>query len=435
MTRTLNLIAFVVFACALFIRSTDPVIPQIASGLNVEPATAALLSTAFTLPYALVQPLLGALADMFSKARLMLLCLFVVTAATLACGLATNFPLLVVGRVLAGLAAGGVVPIAFALVGDRIPIAERQVAMGRLLFAIMTGNLLGATCAGVVGDLVGWRGVFFVTGALGLVALLAAGPRLPRLRRGDRPLSTCPRSVPNYRAIFRNPLAKICFGAVFLEAVFMYGVFPYIATMLHDAGETRASIAGIVLAGFGVGGALYGVLVSRLLPRLGERRMMRFGGAALGFCLAVIAARAPWPVEFANFALLGFGFYMLHGVVQIYASELAPAARGSAMALHSFFFFLGQAVGPVVYGAGLSTIGLTPVLLVRRGRYWSLSALPARTGCGGRTRRRSSRARDRARRPGRAPTGPSAIGRPARTRRSACRRADTSSRRCAAISA
>ena len=61
--------------------------------------------------------------------------------------------------------------------------------------------------------------------------------------------------------------------------------------------------------------------------------------------------------EFANFMLLGFGFYMLHAVIQIYASELAPAARGSAMALHSFFFFLGQAVGPVVYGAGLSSIG------------------------------------------------------------------------------
>jgi MFS family permease len=63
-----------------------------------------------------------------------------------------------------------------------------------------------------------------------------------------------------------------------------------------------------------------------------------------------------------NFALLGFGFYCLHAVVQIYASELAPSARGSAMALHSFFFFLGQAIGPIVYGAGLSTIGLNPVL-------------------------------------------------------------------------
>ena len=70
--------------------------------------------------------------------------------------------MLMAARVVAGLAAGGVVPIAFAIIlGDKVPIAERQVAMGRLLFAIMTGNLLGATLAGVVGDLVGWRGVFF----------------------------------------------------------------------------------------------------------------------------------------------------------------------------------------------------------------------------------------------------------------------------------
>ena len=137
--------------------------------------------------------------------------------------------------------------------------------MGRLLFAIMTGNLFGATCAGVVGDLVGWRGVFFATGMLGAAVL--RGIRLPasaatKRRPGGFDLSTL---VPNYRAIFRNPLAKICFGAVFLEAVFMYGVFPYIATMLHEAGETRASIAGIVIGGFGVGGALYAVSVSRLL--------------------------------------------------------------------------------------------------------------------------------------------------------------------------
>jgi len=361
MTRTLNIIAFVVFASALFIRSTDPVIPLIADGLRVEPATAALLSTAFTLPYALVQPLLGALADMFSKARLMLLCMFLVTAATLVCGFASSFQFLFIARVVAGLAAGGVVPISFALVGDMIPVAERQLAMGRLLFAIMTGNLLGATCAGVVGDLVGWRGVFFVTGALGAVASVVAIPGFRGFSEtaGRFDLSSL---VPNYRMIFKNPLAKICFGTVFLEALFMYGCFPYIATMLRQAGETRASIAGIVIAGFGIGGAVYGVLVSRLLPLLGERHMMRFGGAALGLCLVLIAARLSWPFEFANFALLGFGFYCLHAVVQIYASELAPTARGSSMALHSFFFFLGQAIGPIVYGAGLSTIGLNSVL-------------------------------------------------------------------------
>jgi predicted MFS family arabinose efflux permease len=362
MTRMLNLIAFVVFASALFMRATDPVIPQIASGLGVEPSTAALLSTAYTLPYALVQPVLGPLADMFSKARLMLLCMFILTAATLACGFAASFEMLVGARVIAGLAAGGVIPISFALVGDKIPVAERQVAMGRLLFAIMTGNLLGATCAGVAADLVGWRGVFFVTGGFGALVLAGSFPGLQGV--GSAAGSFDPSTlVPNYVSILRHPLAKICFGAVFLEAVFMYGIFPYIATMLHEAGETSASIAGVVIAGFGIGGALYGVTVKRALEFLGETQMMRIGGVIMGVCLVVIAARAPWPVEFLNFALLGFGFYFLHAVIQIYASELAPAARGSAMALHSFFFFIGQAVGPVVYGTGLKTVGLTPLLL------------------------------------------------------------------------
>src|SRR3972149_9422264 len=83
--------ACVVFATTLFMRSVDPVIPQIAQGLNVTPATAALLSTGFTLPYALVQPVLGALADMFSKARLVMICMLICGLATLASGLAPNF--------------------------------------------------------------------------------------------------------------------------------------------------------------------------------------------------------------------------------------------------------------------------------------------------------------------------------------------------------
>jgi len=360
--RTLNLLALVSFASSLFMRATDPAIPQIAAGLGVEAATAALLTTAYALPYAFIQPLLGALADVFNKAKLMLLCLLLVSAATFVCGFAPRFDVLVAARVFAGIACGGVVPIAFAMVGDEIPFAERQVAMGRLLFAIMTGNLLGSTCAGIVSDLIGWRGVFFVNAGFGTLVLILGviGFRSAKTPRGRIDMGSM---LENYRSVLQNPLAKICFGTVFVEALFMYGCFPYVATMLHQAGETRASIAGIVIAGFGIGGALYSLSVSRLLKALGERKLMQTGGMVMGFCLCVIALRVVWPAQFVNFGLLGFGFYMLHGVVQIYASELSPKARGSAMALHSFFFFLGQAVGPIVYGIGLNSIGLEPVLV------------------------------------------------------------------------
>jgi predicted MFS family arabinose efflux permease len=361
MGRVLNLMAFVVFATTLFMRSVDPVIPQIAEGLNVTPTTAAMLSTGFTLPYALIQPVLGALADMFSKTRLIAVCMLIVGIATLACGLATNFETLMALRVVAGITAGGVFPIALAVAGDRVPVQQRQVAIGRLLFAAMSGNLLGASGAGVIGDLFGWRGVFFVTGAIDLIALAVAYPgfRSMEERPGRFDLSTL---LPNYRAIFSNPMAKYCFGAVFLEGVFLFGVFPYMAEFLRTEGEPRASIAGVVIAGFGIGGVIYTFMVGWLLEHFRERQLMAAGGMVMGFCLVMIALRMPWPVEFANFMLLGFGFYLLHGCIQVYVTELAPAARGSATAGHSMFFFLGHAAGPVVYGLGLSGVGATPVL-------------------------------------------------------------------------
>jgi MFS transporter, DHA1 family, inner membrane transport protein len=362
MSRVLNLMAFVVFATTLFMRSVDPVIPQIAHGLNVAPTTAALLSTAFALPYALIQPVLGALADMFSKTRMITLCMLGLGLTTLACGLVTNFEMLMVLRVLAGFAAGGVFPIALAVAGDRVPVQQRQVAIGRLLFAAMTGNLLGASGAGVVGDTIGWRGVFFLTGAIDLIALGLA-------IRGFRELKEVPGRfdfstfIPNYRAVFSNPLAKYCFGAVFMEAIFMFGVFPYIAVMLRTEGVTQASIAGVVIAGFGIGGVIYTLIVSWLVTHIGERRLMAGGGMVMGACLAVIALRVPWPAEFVNFIVIGFGFYMLHGCIQVYVTELAPHARASATAGHSAFFFLGQAIGPVIYGLGLNSVGIVPVLL------------------------------------------------------------------------
>ena len=362
MGSVINIMALVVFATSLFSRSVDPIVPQIAIGLNVAPATAALLSTGFTLPYALIQPLIGAIADMFSKTRLIIVCMAVLGVASVSSAFATSFETLMTLRVIAGCASGGVFPIALAVVADQVPLAQRQVALGRVLAAALSGNLLGATASGIIGDLVGWRGVFVTTGSICLFVLIFAVPALRRMNEklGRFDLSTL---MPNYRTIFSNRLAKYCFGAVFVEAIFMFGVFPYMAVMLSKEGETRASIAGLVLAGFAIGGIAYTFVVSRLLTLLGEKRSMAIGGMIMAFCLTVIALRAPWQIEFLNFILLGFGFYMLHGCIHVYVTELAPAARGTAMSAHTAFFFFGQAVGPIVYGIGLDTIGLVPVLL------------------------------------------------------------------------
>ncbi len=62
--------------------------------------------------------------------------------------------------------------------------------------------------------------------------------------------------------------------------------------------------------------------------------------------------------------MFGFGFYLLHGCIQVHVTELSPTARGAAASLHSCSFYMGQAVGPVVYGFGFAHGGPEPSMFV-----------------------------------------------------------------------
>lgn len=360
----LNVVACVIFAGALNTRVVDPVIPQIAIDFGVEASTGALLSTAFAIPYALIQPVLGAMADTYGKKRMMALCLAGIVVSALVGWMATDFILLLGARVVSGMCAGGIFPIGMAIVGDLMPLKQRQVAMGRLLFATMSGNVLGASVSGAIADLIGWREVFLATALLGAFALAIMLVALRNAIKDVPQRFALAGQVENFRAIFGNPLAKVCFGAVFLEGAFLFGLFPHMAALLYEGGETRASIAGLVLAGFGVGGMSYTFVVWLLVRYVPEPRLVLAGGLLMGLGLLLIALRAPWQVEFAIFVLFGFSFYLLHGPIQVHVTELAASARGTAAAMHAAFFFLGQAAGPVVYTRGFELIGVTASLIV-----------------------------------------------------------------------
>ncbi|MFN5683716.1 MFS transporter, partial [Bradyrhizobium sp.] len=226
------------------------------------------------------------------------------------------------------------------------------------------GNLLGATASGIIGDFIGWRGVLAILGALGLIAsfAVAAGFRgasvthtsttdLASLRKG-------------YRTIFSNPNTRFCYSAVFVEGCCVFGLFPFIAALLFDLGETSLSIAGIVIAGFAVGGLFYTATVSNFLPRLGVKGMMIVGASLVALQLAALAFGPGWKLQFACMLMMGWGFYMIHGCLQVFASELSIEARATAMSLHSFFFFMGQTVGPIAYGFGLAHGGKQSTLII-----------------------------------------------------------------------
>ena len=365
MLPILNIIAATTFAAALSSRAMEPVLPLVSSDLGVTVATAASLSAAVALTFALVQPILGTAADMFGKARLMIGCLAMLGAANIIGAMATSFEMLFLSRILCGIAAGGTFPIAMSLTSDLVPTAQRQVALSRILAGAMTGNLLGSSAAGVIGDFFGWRGVLVILGLLVTVASVAVWIGF---RKGG--VSSKKQSVSftalrdGYRMILANPNARVCFTAVFIEGLCVLGLFPFVAAFLFELGETRASIPGVVIAAFAVGGLFYTMSVSRMLPRFGVRGLMVGGAVVMALQLVVIALGPRWEVQAISFLFMGWGFYSLHGSLQVFSSDLAPEARASALSLHAFCFFMGQAAGPIVYGFGPSHLGKMPTLIL-----------------------------------------------------------------------
>jgi predicted MFS family arabinose efflux permease len=362
MPPAINIIALATFAASLSARALDPVLPHVAEDFGVSIATAAGFASAFAFTFAIIQPALGAAADLFGKAKLMIVCLVLLGLANILGALSTSFPLLFATRILAGVGAGGVFPVALGLTSDLVGAEKRQVAIGRTLAGSMSGNLLGASFSGVVGDFTGWRGVLAILGVLVIVAsvAVAAGFRGAALARVPRTNLSALRH--GYGTIFRNPNA-LCYAAVFVEGCCVLGLFPYLAAFLFELGETRLSIAGVVIAGFAVGGLFYTLTVSRFLPRLGVKGMMIAGASMVALQLGVIGFGPGWKFQAASLLLMGWGFYMIHGCLQVFASELSVEARATALSLHSFFFFMGQTVGPIAYGLGIGHIGKLPTLL------------------------------------------------------------------------
>ena len=87
------------------------------------------------------------------------------------------------------------------------------------------------------------------------------------------------------------------------------------------------------------------------------------GASLVGLQLAVVAFGPGWKFQALSLLLMGWGFYMVHGCLQVFASELSVEARATALSLHSFFFFMGQTVGPIAYGFGIQNLGKVPTLL------------------------------------------------------------------------
>src|SRR5579871_3198796 len=202
MPPAINIIAIATFAASLSARALDPVLPHVADEFHISIAAAASFAAVFAFTFAVVQPVLGAAADLFGKVRLMIACLVILGVANMLGAITSSFPLLFATRILAGVGSGGVFPVALSLTSDLVGPEKRQIAIGRTLAGSMTGNLLGATASGLIGDFLGWRGVLATLGVLVVIAAIAVAAGFRGAELQHPPRSNFAALKAGYRTIF-----------------------------------------------------------------------------------------------------------------------------------------------------------------------------------------------------------------------------------------
>ena len=336
------------FASMASMRLCDPMLVVLGQEFQVTTGEASRVVSSFAVAYGVLQLFYGPLGDRFGKLR-------VITLAVLACAvfsaitsMASDLTLLVLMRGFMGAAAAGIIPLSMAWIGDQVAYDRRQETLAKLMGYTVSGMMVGLWFGGFAAEHLGWRNAFAVVSALFATAAFLLWRKLRRT-----PASVLPAEAPGFIASFANTFQMLRVLRVrqvlivtAIEGALVFGSMAFIPTHLHQQFDMSVVFAGSVMMLYGVGGLLYSQLARRWLVWLGgERGLVRAGAASIALGLITLAwAHQPTLGMLGCFAA-GFGFYMLHNTLQVQATQMAPALRGTAVTLFACLLFFGQSTG------------------------------------------------------------------------------------------
>jgi len=323
-----------------------------------------LLGDAFFVTYMISAPILGFLADRFSRWIIVGSAVILWSLASGGSGLAATFSILFATRVLVGIGEGGYGPAAPTILADLFPIETRGRIMAIFCSAIPVGSALGYVIGGLVGAHMGWRWAFYLVTPPGLLlGLLCFWQRDPRAAADHLAQKSPRRSVRDYLNLFRTRSYLINCIAMTLMTFVTGGLGFWIPAYLRYRDQSPAvgmTIFGLitVVAGL-VSTLLGGVIADKLRSRLPGSYFWVSGIGMLIACpIFIVALYIPFPAAWIAMFLAIFFLFLNTGPSNTALANVSlPAVRATAFAasifvIHAFgdvqaFWLLGYIGGHI----------------------------------------------------------------------------------------
>ena len=364
--------------------------------------------TAYVVAATASTPLWGKLGDRHGRKRLLEIALAGFITASALCGFAQDLTQLVVMRAIQGVAAGGLMTLAMASIGDLVSPRERGRYQGYIAATFAAATVLGPLVGGLLVQGPGWRWVFYVNLPLGIAALAGLQLKLPAGtdERPARPLDvtgaallaaatttfmlTCVWGGNRYGwdsptilaliagtvllggalvarerraqdpivpfALLRTRSVAVASTALFLGTAALFSVTVFVPLFLQTATGATPTEAGLLLAPMMLGTTVSTMLSGRYIARTG--RYKRFPVIGLGLMasalvlLAAVTGDASRTATGLGLVVFGLGFGMVTQVLIVAVQNSVDRRElGVATAATGFFRALGGAVGAAALGA------------------------------------------------------------------------------------
>ncbi len=354
--RTVRTLMFGNFVVACGVMVMPGMLDQLARDLQISVSVAGQLLSVAAVAMCLGAPLFAATTSRIDRRWLLSLALLSLGLGHIACALAPDHAALVVLRPLAVLGAAVFTPQAAATIGLLVPPERRAAAVTTVFLGWSVASVVGMPLGNLLASYLSWRAGFAVIGVLALLATLLVWRAVPP------GLRVAPLSLRSWADVAGSPRLRLILLATLLWCAAQFMVLGYITPALREliaaAPATQAALLGLM----GVSGVLGNLALNRVIGRIGPDRSAR---AALGLITAglllwsLAGVLAPNTLVFAVvMAVWGGGSFAFVSSQQARLAATAPALASASIALNSSSLYAGQAIGAVLGGVLLATLGV-----------------------------------------------------------------------------
>ena len=345
-----------VLALGMFALGTDTfvmagVLPQVAHAFDVDIGIAGQLTTLYAIAYALLAPTVAALAANVPRKQLMLAGLAIFVLANLATALAPTFTVALVSRAFAGLGAAMYAPTATGTGAAIVAPDRRGQALAIIVAGLTAATALGSPMGTVIGGLGDWRWTMYFVSTLGMAAAVGIALLLKDLPLPAK-VGLGARLAPLQDARVGWTLLTTFLGLAGNFLVYIY------FSVVFDRVLVNAIVFGGLLVLWGSGGTVTNLVLSRVLDKVGSRRVV------LAMLLVLIADMAliPWAsgalwsavLVVAVWGLAGWGII---GPQQYRLVNIGPAIAPILLGLNTAATYLGTTAAGIVGAVGIHLFG------------------------------------------------------------------------------